>query len=273
MTSRIVAGVLLLTLASIAHADDDWREWPLGDRLKLSLGVYLPDLDTVTTVSEVDGLEGTEIDFEDDLALDDDESTFFGSLEWRFLKRNKLTFNYYSLERDATTRTQDVIIFDGTIFPPGIGVDSFINADIYELNYSFSFIFSERMNLAAGVGISAQDYEIGIASTLIPQLREEEDFVAPLPTLNLEFQYALTDNWSIDLQGGWLDAEFDINDNEVDGRIITANAGLRWKVFKYLGVTAGYTYFDLDGDFSDSNTEADIAVEYKGPQLTVDLFF
>lgn len=273
MKIRMILGAVLLSLAPIAQADDEWRQWPLGDRLKLSLGVYLPDLDTVTTVSEVDGLEGTEIDFESDLALDDDESTFYGSLEWRFLKRNKLTFNYYSLERDATTRTQDVIIFDGTIFPPGIGVESFINADIYELSYSYSFIFSERMNLAAGLGVSAQDYEIGIASVLIPQLRAEEDFVAPLPTLNLEFQYAFTDKWSIGLKGGWLDAEFDINDNEVDGRIITANAGVRWKALKYLGVTAGYTYFDLDGDFSDNSTEADIAVEYKGPQLTVDLFF
>ena len=79
----MIFGAVLLSAAPLAQADNEWRQWPLGDRLKLSLGVYVPDLDTVTTVSEVDGIPGTEIDFETDLALDEDESTFFGSLEWR----------------------------------------------------------------------------------------------------------------------------------------------------------------------------------------------
>ena len=273
MNLKVISATAILLLPLLAQAAPDWRAYPLGDRLKLSVGVYVPELDTVAAVSEVGGIPGTRIDFESDLGLDEDESTFFSSLEWRFLKRNKLTFNYYSVDRDASTRLRRPISFDGTVFPPGIGVNSFIDVDVYELAYSFSFIFTERVNLAAGVGVSAQDYNIGIASRLFPNLREEEDFVAPLPTLNVEFQYAFSDNWSFSLKGGWLDTDIEIDNNELDGRIVTGTAGIRWKTFKNLGITAGYTYFNIDGELSDEDTAADAEIEYSGPQVTVDLFF
>jgi len=273
MSSKLGVTVILFMWVLTAQAEDNWRDFPLGDRLKLSLGVYVPELDTVATVSVVDGLPGTEIDFESDLALDEDESTFYSSLEWRLFKRHKLTFNYYSVDREATTRLADGIVFDGTIFPPNLEVESFINVDVYELAYSYSFIFNERVNLAAGFGISAQDYDTGIGSTNFAALSEDQDFVAPLPTLNAEFQYAFSDKWSLSLKGGWLDADIEIDDNEVDATILTGTAGIRWKALSHLGITAGYTYFNIDGDLSDDTTAANVEIEYKGPLVTVDMFF
>jgi opacity protein-like surface antigen len=254
---------------------DNWREWPMGDRLKLSVGVYMPDLDTNGSIADLDSpLPATDIDFEDDLDLDDDDSTVYASLAWRFLKRNKLTFNYYGIDRDATTMLDETISFDGEIFPVNSEVSSFSDVDVYEVAYSFSLIFTERMNLELGFGVSTQDYEAGIQS---PDVNGGEsvdvDFLAPLPTLNLGFEYALGDNWILGVRGGWLDVDYDSGDDSIDGKILTGNAGVQWKIFDNLGVTAGYSYFHVDGEFEDDDSNYDVDIEYQGPQLTVDLFF
>lgn len=271
--ARILVAVLVCFSGSALA--EEWRDYPFGDRLKLSVGVYMPDLDTQGSIQDLDSIiPATEIDFEDDLDLDDDDTVGYGSLAWRFLSRNKLTFNYYSIDRDADTTLDRTITFDGEIFPLSSDVSSFTDVDVYELAYSFSVIFNERMNLELGLGVSVQDYEAGIRS---PDVNNNEsvdvDFVAPLPTLNIGFEYALTENWILQARGGWLDVDYDSGDDSIDGEILTGMAGVRWKILNNVGVTAAYSYFNIDGDFEDDDSFYDVDIEYKGPQLTLDLFF
>jgi opacity protein-like surface antigen len=219
-------------------------------------------------------IPATDIDFESDLGLDDDDTVAYGSLAWRFLKRNKLTLNYYSVDRDADAVLDRTLSFDGEVFPVSTSVSSFFDVDVIELAYSFSLIFNERLNLELGLGVSAQDYEAGIQSDNVNDGDTVDvDFLAPLPTLNAGVEFALTDKWILLARGGWLDVDYDSGDDSIDGKILTGLAGVRWKVLNNLGLTAGYSYFNIDGEFEDDDSNYDVDLEYKGPQLTLDLYF
>jgi len=273
--SLFIAAAMLLSPLAVQADNGDWRTWPMGERLKISGGVYEADLNTEMAVTEVGGLqEGTAIDFEDDLGLDDSESASFTALTWRVFKRHVLNFNYYSLERDARAVADDGLVFDDLEILPGDEVDTFFDVDVYELSYAYSILFDEKKNLSIGLGLAVHDFDLGIASVASPVLlSEEEDFTAPLPTFKLGFDYAITDKWLLGIHTGYLDIDFDSDGDEFDARIFTGDVGLRWKAFDHASIGLHYSVFDLEGDYEDDDIVAMIDLDYRGPRLSLDFLF
>ncbi|NND55339.1 MAG: hypothetical protein HKN56_10265 [Gammaproteobacteria bacterium] len=269
-------GVLMaaaMLLPGIAMADE-WRDWPLGERLKLSAGVFLSDIDTTAAVTQKSPfVSGDLIDFEADLGLEDDKSAGFMALDWRFFKRHSLNLNYYSLDRDAVATTPRNLTFDGVTFPSGTEVDTTVDVTVYELAYSYSILFDESKDLYVGLGISAQDLDFSIFATQFPSLTVTESFVAPLPTVNAGFDYVLRDDWVLSLKAGYMDVDATFSDDDFDAKIVALDAGVRWKPVENFGVGLYYTSFSVDGQFEDDDIIAELDLEYKGPRLSFDLFF
>ncbi|MDP6436564.1 MAG: hypothetical protein QGG46_04960 [Gammaproteobacteria bacterium] len=268
-----VTAVLLSPLAALADGDD-WRTWPTGERLKLAMGTYEPDLNTEIMVSEVGGpLVGTSIDFEDDLGLDDSKSASYASLDWRVFKKHSLSFNAYSFDRDATTVTEDGLVFDDLVVLPGVEVDTFLDVEVYELAYAYSLVMTESMNLSLGAGLSVQEFDIGIANTAVPADSSAENFTAPLPTFNLGYDYAFNDKWLLGLNAGYLDVDYEGGGDEFDAKILVGDIGLRWRVLHNFALGLHYSIFDLEGEYEDDDIIADIDLDYRGPRLSLDLSF
>ena len=266
----------VLLLPGVASADSEWRDWPLGERLKLSVGVFSPDIDTSGSLTQKAPLiVGTEVSFEDDLGLDDSESAVFAGLDWRFFKRHSLRFNYYALDRDAATTIDRQIVFDGITFPAGVTTETTFDISVFEVAYAYSLIFDETKDLYIGFGVSAQDMTFEILSRdLDPIILEAgDDFTAPLPTINLGFDYALSDAWTLELSAGYMDLDVSYNDDDYDARILVGNAGVNWQPLDNLGVGLYYSIFELDGEFEDEDNIGEFDLEYKGPRVGLDLLF
>jgi hypothetical protein len=272
-----VLGLVIVTAALAAPgallAADDWRGWTTGDRMTLSVGVYEADMDTEATASEVNGLAGTPVNFEDDLGLDSSETALFASLNWRFLKRHELIFNYYDLDRDAADTTTEAIVFDGVIFPAGIQTDTEFDISVYEMSYSYSLIFDSTKNLYLGLGVSAQDLDFSIVSTDLPGLSTDDSFIVPMPTVNMGVDYAVTDSWLIGANLAYMNADVEISGDNIDAKVLLADAGLRWKPFRNLGFGLNYSLLHLDGEYRSDSVATELDLNYAGPRLTVDMFF
>ena len=69
--SALVVSMLVFSTNSFADKDE-WRQWPLGQRLIVGVGVYKPALDTEVnlTAGEIRG----RINFEQNFGLDDSKS-------------------------------------------------------------------------------------------------------------------------------------------------------------------------------------------------------
>jgi len=254
-------------------AADDWRTWPTGERLKLSVGLYAPGMDTEATISQVNGLAGTPVDFEDDLGLESTQTALFASINLRLFERHELNFNYYNLDRSAVDTLAEPLVFNGVVFPAGTRTDTVFDLAVYEMSYSYSFLFDQTKNLRFGFGVSAQNLDFRIASTDFPLLSTDESFVVPLPTLNVGADYALTDNWLLGANFGYMNADIQISGDTVDATVLIADAGVRWKPLRNVGVGLNYSLFHLDGNYSNKSIDAQLDLDYAGPQLSLDVFF
>lgn len=266
--------ILMLQPLTAAAADDEWRTWPMGERLEFSLGWYDPDIDTSLQISEVGGIDlNNPVDLEGELGFDKNDQTIFAEINWRMFKRHQLDWRYFALDRNATKVIDTEITIGDTVYPIGTDVTSKLDITVYEFAYAFSVVFTEKTDFTVGAGISGQDFDFAIAESSNGGLRETSSFFAPLPTLNIGYDYALTDKWILRAGGGWLDVGYDKGGDDVDGRIIRYNFGVKWRVFKNFAAALDYSVFDVEVDYDDDKKKSSFDYKYNGPLLTVSASF
>ena len=263
-----------------AQSGSDWQDWPLADRWIVSAGLFAPDLDTTLIVTDENQIVGTGINFEQNLGLDDNKSTGLIGIDWRFAKRHLLSYRYFDLSRSGNTTDSTVVIAIGEeVFDLILPIQSFFDITANELSYSYSLLFDERKELAIGIGLSVQDLSLGLQGTASsPQpgaiIDSRLNSTAPLPTLNVGFDYAFTDRWIFVSKLGWLAVEADFAaDENLSGEIINANVGVSWHAFNHVGFFARYQVFDVDVDYLDGGVLFAIDYDYRGPVVGVDVRF
>jgi hypothetical protein len=269
-----------IALCAPASAQDDWRGWPTAERWRIAAGYFLPQLDTAIQVTDAEGNIGTRISFEQNLGLDANKGTAILTVDWRFFKRHRLSYAYFELNRSAISDDSSVSIIIGyNVFDVNLPIQSFFDITAMELAYSYSVLFNERADLYLGIGISVQDIAAGLKGTASSPdpgaiLDTNLDTTPPLPTLNLGFNYAFNDKWIFESKLGWLAVEAELGDDEIlDGQIINAFAGVRWKAFQNAGFFATYQLFDVDADFRERGAKWTVDYDYKGPLIGVDVSF
>jgi hypothetical protein len=140
----LAGGLVLLLVAGLAQAD----ELPT---FHFELGAYKSDFDTTL---RIDGEEiGSEIDLEDDLNFDSDDTAFRLDGYWRFADRHRVMFAYYDLTRDATALLTEDIIIDDVLYPAGSEVKGGFDIWVLQLAYSYSVVQTKRGELGLSIGV------------------------------------------------------------------------------------------------------------------------
>ena len=276
----VVFMVLLVTSSPIAAQNSaDWEEWPTGDRWRIGAGYFAPDLDTKVVVTDSSGNLGTGISFEQNLGLSDNEGTGMLFVDWRFFKRHAVSYRYFELKRSATTNSSVAIRVGEEVFDVNLPITSFFDITAHEISYSYSLLFDQKKELFVGAGVSIQDLALGIQGTeSSPNPGETINSTlastAPLPTLNMGFDYAFSDKWLFQSRLGWLAVELDFAaDKDLSGEIINANAGVLWKAFENVSFLAKYQVFDVDVEYVNAGVRFAVDYNYKGPVLGVAVNF
>jgi hypothetical protein len=279
-TTAVLAALLTVSAPVAGQSSADWESWPTASRWSIGAGYFAPDLDTTIVVTDENRVIGSGISFERNLGLDDSEATGLLFVNWRMFKRHTLEYRYFALDRSATTTGGSVSIAIGEeVFDVTLPIQSFFDITAHEIAYAYSLLFDERKNLYVGLGISMQDLSLGIQGTESSPspgeiINSQLDSTAPLPTLNVGFDYAFTDQWLFVSRLGWLAVEADFGaDEDLSGQIINANAGVQWNAFKHVGFFLQYQVFDVDVDYSDRGVLWAIDYDYTGPVLGVDVRF
>lgn len=278
--TALLAATFIAGNPAAAQTESSWEDWPLADRWTVSAGYFIPDLDTTLIVTDENQIVGTGISFENDLGLDDNKGTALLGVDWRFARRHLLSYRYFDLNRSGATTDSTVRIAIGEeVFDVTLPIQAFFDITANEVSYAYSLLFDERKELAIGVGLSVQDLRLGIQGTASsPQPGEiidsRLDSTAPLPTLNIGFDYAFTDRWLFVSRLGWLAVEADFAaDESLSGQIINANVGVSWHAFKNVGFFAHYQVFDVDVDYLDEGVLNAIDYNYQGPVVGVNVRF
>lgn len=261
----IVAGWLVIAaLPAHAQADDDfWRD----DRFSLTVAVFKPEIDTTIKVDSDSLGAGTEIDVEQDLALEDRKSLVLGEGYWRFTRRQSVVFGYFELDRDGALMIDRELQWGDTLYPVNATVRSDFDTDIYWLSYRFSFLHNEKQELAASAGFHLADISARIAGENVGI--EENDLLAPMPLIGLSYTYSFNPDWSLHLSTEWFGLEVD----DIKGEILNLAAAVDWYPFERVGLSLAYTMFDVRIESGDSDLSGRFEYQYEGPSLGVTLRF
>jgi len=279
--SVIFSCIFLLGLAheASAQSDEDWTQWPLVDRFSIGAGAYFPKLDTKASVSVLNGIIGTQIDFEQTLGMSENESVPVLYAAWRFAKKHRLNFQYFKLNRSGSEATGTTIRVGDKVFNADLPLSSYFDIEAYALSYSYSLLFDQKKELAIGLGLSMQDIGFGLRGTALTDIGEEfihneSSFTAPLPTLAIDGGYAFTDKWSFRAGLGYFAVELELSDEkDLSGLVVDFYASIFHQTFEHVRFGLGWSYFRVDVDYTKNRRAVSLEYDYSGPVILMAVDF
>jgi hypothetical protein len=224
---------------------------------------------------------GVKVDAEEALGMDTTTSVFKFKGFWRFTDnlKHKLGFEYSAYRRDGNrTILEDFTIEDGQgnqiTIPAGSQVSSYFDLDIYKFSYNYSFFQDDRIDLSAGLGFYWMPISIGVNATGLIAVNEDESFNAPLPTIALRADFAITPKWFLrsSLEVFYLEIQ------NFKGSIYQSAVALEYLPWKHVGFGLAFDTFNLnieaDGeDYPEIDFKGELNFNITGLMLYMKMFF
>jgi hypothetical protein len=266
---------LALSLLGVAHAADkkptndklpDWAPKPkphvIEDRFRLEVMTLSANLDTDIRIDPNLATQGTLINAEDDLGLDDSKLLPLVELTLLPGDRHLIRLSGFSVRRSADQVIDKTIVFDDQTYLPGERVNSTLNLTSFGLTYGYSVVKTQRIDLALTFGVQIVEIE---ANALVRSrvVRDSETGVTPLPLAGIEGRFDFNDRWSFEGRVQYLSVELD----EVDGSVLDARAALTWRMNPYLVFGLGYRDFHVKVDSRDIDDPGIFDMKMAGPLL------
>ena len=271
--------ILLMNLTQPALAEEWNLEEKPWEKFGANFGMFVSALDSSLRIGS--GV-GVSVDVEDLLGLDTTNTVFRTDALWRFSenRRHRLDFTWFAFRRDGDRQIgQDIVIEDDDGNPitieAGATVNAFLNLDIFELAYSYSFFQDDRIDLAAGFGFYVMPIDIGLSASGLVDVDESERFTAPLPVVGLRMDVALTPDWFIRSGAQVFYLEYD----DFTGSIIEFRAAIEYNPWEHVGIGLGVdslgVRIEADGstDWPGVDLNGKLEFNYAGVQLYLRLFY
>ena len=251
---------------------DPWETYAI------TIGGFFSSLDTSFRVGSGVGLD---LDAEELLDMDSTTTVFRVGGLWRFTdnKKHRLDFSWFAFHRSSsTTVSQRFEIEDQNgqiiIIDAGEIVDTVFNIDIYQLSYSYSYLQDDRIDLAVLFGFYIMPIDIGVEISGMVSEEGTLDFTAPLPTLGLRLDIALTPKWFF-RSGTQI---FYLEYQDFKGSILATHVAVEYTPLDRIGFGLGFDSFrskaEADGeDYPLIDFRGNVEFNYVGLQLYARIFF
>ncbi|MBW2613933.1 MAG: hypothetical protein JRE12_16470 [Deltaproteobacteria bacterium] len=268
MTKRCFITGLVLLLSIIAEplmADDSVKDSP-WEKFSFNAGAFLSSSNTDLRFGSGAGIS---INVEEAFGMEAKNRVFRVDSFWRFTanRRHRIDFSWFSYNRTGSrTITEEITIEppvgEDIIIFPGTKVESYMDLDIFQLDYSYSFIQDDRLDLAATLGLYVMPTGFGFSATGIVDDEGDQSFTAPLPTLGLKVDVLLAPKWY--LRSGF--QLFYLEYEEFTGSLINVRSAVEYNPWKHVG-------FGLGVDALRFGLKADGTEDYPGIDLRGDVKF
>ncbi len=200
------------------------------------------------------GTTGTNVNFTDDLGLDDSKGFFEGRISLGVLG-HRVRYGFMPMKWDGSGTTTQSVTFGGQTYSASTAVDSEINVKYHRLGYIYNFI--DVLNNRLGIIVEAKylDIDAKIKSSTV---EATESIGIPIPTVGVTGQVGLPFLFSVggEVTGIALGK---------DAYLYDAEAGVNIKPAPFVLITGGYRVFRVH--YEGSNDKADIRLN--GPFLNV----
>jgi outer membrane protein len=207
------------------------------------------------------GIQGTTIDFDNDLDIDDESypcvEAFVG------LGDHHLSLTYTEIDYSGENRLTREITFGGETYSIGADVDSSIQYSMIDLHYQYDILDLENILAGFSLGAVAQvKYLDGDISLKTTGIDEQEDFTLPIPMVGV--------NLHVGILAGILEGRLRGTAIGYSGNAIyEVMADISFTPFPFIDIHGGYKTFVIDID------EDDVVFDYdmSGPYVAVTVGF
>jgi predicted porin len=151
----VIGGVLaagLLTSSAFAQSSSGtWNGVP--DRFQVDTGYFRLSANTVLRYNGPQGGSG-EVNFEQDLGLDQQVNTFWVDGTWRVGRRHQLKLGFTRISRDQPGHTLERdFVWGGETYNAGLTASSSTGSDILGGYYRFAIVRNDRFEIGPALGV------------------------------------------------------------------------------------------------------------------------
>ncbi len=206
------------------------------EKFSVSLGGFITGLSTdILYGSEQIGL-GLAINLEDALGLETSSLVLRGETDYNFGKRERhqIGLRYFGIFRNSVKDLESEITIGDQVYPIGSEVDSRFDIQIFKTTYKYSYFVDARVKLGASLGLYIMPINFSISS--LGSFGEASKFIAPLPVLGLDANFAVTPKLLVK-QG--IDVLY-LQIEEFKGTITDVNFRIEYNPWKHIGFGVGY---------------------------------
>ncbi len=228
---------------------------------KLSGGLFISHLNTELQVNSRTIGRGTRLNLEN-LGLT--QSTRVGRLDGylRLFQRHRIQFGYFRFYRTVGAHLKNTIQVGNVTFPAGAGVDLTSDNRNYMLNYMYSFIQNDQLELAGSLGLHIMNITNAIRGTG-GRLSQSSSVTGPMPMLGLNLDYHFSKRLLGSLQGQWFAIKYD----GYTGVLQDYSLRLEYMFWDHAGIGVGYNAFNLGVSVDRGNFLGRLDWRYSGLQL------
>jgi hypothetical protein len=244
------------------------------DHFRLELGGFRIGANTVLRLDDGAGT-GSDVDFEDTLAVPETATRFYVEGYWRVGRRHQLSLGWFGNSRQGPSQTlsRDVVWGDH-VFSAGADVQGEASTDYFSGVYRFAAYRSDRFEIGPSVGIGYLSVDAAIRGT------------ATGPSGAGSFERSVSTGHVTGDVGGYLswwaarrfqlrgDARYIlVKPERAEASVTEARAAALYHPWRKVGVGLQYTYTNFRYERDILSDALGGSLRYKGGQILVDFAF
>ncbi len=262
-----LGGIALL--ANTTAAADSLK--PGDERFKLVAGWFLPAFGTDVRFDNATGT-GDDVNLDDDLGVDRDQSGALLGFEWRIADRHRLGATWSSFSQNGSRVFDEELTIGDEVFPIDAVVRTEWSLDLIPITYSYSFIKREKDEFAGTFGIHWDSISLRLrADTSVTgevlDLQSNHAADLPLPLFGLRYDHHFSDSWSAGVSASYFTIEFGESTLDADGSLYSGKIYAEYRFRGRYGAGLAIDAFKLDLEATKNNFSGGYEYEYWGPQL------
>lgn len=245
----------------------------LTDKILFSAGIFSPFQQVgIGANGSVQTGVVDDIDFDQAFKLNGIQNTFTFDFLWRFSKKWSLSTDFFRIGNENKTVLQEDIEWGDLIFKKGSEIEGGFGLSLFKVFFGRVISRGDKHEFGGGLGIHALSVDGFIAGNAIIDdddnikfERSEVSVILPLPNFGFWYFYAPNEKWALTARLDW----FGIKIGDISGRLWNINPGVRYQVFKHVGLNLSYKYLKISANIDKDSWNGDFSMLFQGPSFTI----
>jgi len=237
---------------------------PVSDRFYMRGTYYQGDVITLIRLDSTGSTtpDGTELNAEEDLGLDDVVDQARIEFNVRMAERSNVRVDYFKLNRFSEVTLAEDMEFGDFSFDAGDRFRTKLDFRDLSLTYTYSLFKGEKVE--AGLGLGLHVFEIHAEGGEPGTLNGDRDSEAGVfPTAAVNFAYRISKRWAVTARYNGLQ----VSSDDGEGSYSDAHADIQYRWRKNFTIGIGYTRINIDLELTDVDEPFMFNLDTKGPEL------